>query len=106
MVKVTFIQPDGARLVVDMPAGGSVMEGAVAGQVPGIVAQCGGNMQCSTCHCYVEPDWYDRLPRPAEAERMLIEFAWEPGETSRLTCQLRATAALNGLVLRVPARQL
>jgi len=106
MVKVTFIQPDGASLVVDMPAGGSVMEGAVAGQVPGILAECGGNMQCSTCHCYVEADWYDRLPAPEDGERMLIEFAWEPGATSRLTCQLQVDGALNGLVLRVPARQL
>lgn len=106
MVKVTFIQPDGTRRTVDMPAGGSVMEGAVAGQVPGIEAECGGNMQCSTCHCYVDPDWYDRLPGPEEGECMLIEFAWEPGETSRLTCQLRVSDALNGLVLRVPAQQL
>ncbi len=89
-----------------METGGSVMEGAVASQVVGIEAECGGNMQCSTCHCYVDPPWYDRLPGPQEEERMLIEFAWEPDETSRLTCQLRVTDELNGLVLRVPARQL
>jgi 2Fe-2S ferredoxin len=106
MITVTFIQPDGSSRTVDMEMGGSVMEGAVAGQVPGVEAECGGNMQCSTCHCYVDPQWYERLPSPAEEERMLIEFAWEPGETSRLTCQLWVTGELNGLVLRVPAQQL
>ena len=106
MARVTFIQPDGSRSTVDMAAGRSVMEGAVAVQVPGIVAECGGNMQCSTCHCYVDPEWYDRLPRPVKDEIMLIEFAWEPRGNSRLTCQLQVTERLDGLVLRVPAQQL
>ena len=106
MVQVTFIQPDGSSLTVDTDTGGSIMEAAVASQVPGILAECGGNMQCSTCHCYVDGDWYDRLPGPLDDERMLIEFAWQPAQTSRLTCQLRVTEEVNGLVLRVPAQQL
>ena len=106
MVTVTFVQSDGTTLAVEMPVGGSVMEGAVASRVPGIEALCGGNMQCSTCHCYVDPDWYDRLPDPEDGERMLIEFAWRPGATSRLTCQLQVTEAIDGLVLQVPAQQL
>lgn len=105
-VRITFVQPDGARETVDVEAGLSVMEGARARGVAGIEAQCGGSCSCCTCHCYVDPRWYPRLPPAGAEERGLLEFAWEPRETSRLTCQLQVTEALDGLVLAVPARQL
>ena len=106
MPKITFIQPDGAAATVEIANGLTVMEGAVESGIPGILAECGGSCSCSTCHCYVADGWTEMLPPPDDDESGLIEFAWEPRESSRLTCQLRVTDALDGLVLYVPAQQL
>ena len=105
MARITFVQPDGERTLVDAPAGKSVMEAARAHGVAGIVAECGGQLACATCHCYVDEAWLGRLPPRDDAETDLLDFAWEPRETSRLTCQLEVTAELDGLVLHVPSQQ-
>lgn len=105
MAKVTFIQADGSRQTIEISAGRSVMEGARQAGVEGILAECGGMCACSTCHCYVAEDWYERLPAPDEDETGLLDFAWEPRETSRLTCQIKVTDEIDGLVLEVPAEQ-
>ncbi len=106
MPKITFIQPDGSAETVDIAEGFSVMEGAMEYGIPGILAQCGGGCSCSTCHCYVADEWVAALPAPADDESGLIEFAWEPRESSRLTCQIRVTPELDGLVLHVPEQQI
>ncbi len=106
MARVIFVQPDGSEQTVEIENGCTVMEGATANQVPGIKAECGGNCSCSTCHCYVDPAWYDRLPPMQEEEAGLLEFAWQPKQTSRLTCQLTVTDELDGLLLYVPAQQI
>lgn len=106
MARITFVQPDGRRDVVDAAEGGSVMEAARRHSVRGITAECGGECLCCTCHCYVDAEWAGLLPPKQEQEAHLIDFAHEPRPTSRLTCQLRVTRALDGLVLHVPERQL
>lgn len=105
MPTLTFVQPDGSRQQVPAQVGRTVMEAARDHQVQGIRAECGGECSCSTCHCYVDEAWIARLAPRAEAESGLIDFAWEPKSTSRLTCQLQVTEALDGLVLHVPAQQ-
>ena len=105
MASITFVQPDGARLIVDAPAGLTVMEAARNHGVPGIEAQCGGQCACATCHGYLEGPWIDRLGPASESEQGLLDFAWEPRENSRLTCQLQVDDTLDGLVVHVPARQ-
>ena len=106
MARITFIQPDGSTTTVEVENGLTVMEGAIENDITGVIAQCGGSCSCSTCHCYVAEDWATVLP-PAEDEELgLIEFAWEPRASSRLTCQIRVTDELDGLVLHVPAEQL
>ena len=106
MPRITFIQPDGSAATVEVPSGLTVMEGAIESDITGVIAQCGGSCSCSTCHCYVAEDWMAVLPPPEVEEVALIEFAWEPKESSRLTCQIRVTDDLDGLVLHVPAEQL
>ncbi|MFQ5935160.1 MAG: 2Fe-2S iron-sulfur cluster-binding protein [Acidiferrobacterales bacterium] len=106
MARITFVQPDGSKQAVDVEDGYSVMEGATANQIPGIKAECGGSCSCSTCHCYVDPAWSDRLPPMQDDEAGLVEFAWEPKETSRLMCQLMVTDEFDGLILYVPEKQL
>ena len=106
MPTLVFVQPDGRRQAVSATAGRSVMEAARDHDVPGIRAECGGECSCSTCHCYVDDAWLARLPPAAPAESGLVEFAWEPRPNSRLTCQIRVTPELDGLVLHVPAEQI
>jgi 2Fe-2S ferredoxin len=104
--RITFIRPDGTVQVIDALCGKSLMRSARAAAVPGILADCGGELACSTCHCYVEAAWMARLPKASDDEAVMLEFAWEPKPNSRLTCQIHVTADLNGLVLHVPERQI
>ena len=106
MPSIVFVQPDGARTMVKVATGITVMEGARHHGIVGIEAQCGGQCSCSTCHCYVASDWYHLLPPIGPMEKDLLDFAWEPRATSRLTCQLMVDESMDGLELHVPERQL
>ncbi|MFV0472743.1 MAG: 2Fe-2S iron-sulfur cluster-binding protein [Pikeienuella sp.] len=106
MVKITYIEHGGTEHVVDVAVGLTVMEGARDNNVPGIDADCGGACACSTCHVYVDPAWTDRLPAKDAMEEDMLDFAYEPDETSRLTCQVKVTPELDGLVVRMPERQI
>jgi 2Fe-2S ferredoxin len=83
------------------------MEGARDNNIPGIEADCGGACACSTCHVYVHPDWVAKLPAAADMEIDMLDFAWEPDpKRSRLTCQIKVSAALDGLVVQMPEKQI
>jgi 2Fe-2S ferredoxin len=82
------------------------MDAARSIGVRGLRGECGGECQCSTCHCYVDEAWVPQLPPLHAAEANLIDFVWQPTRASRLTCQLVITEALDGLVLHVPAYQI
>jgi 2Fe-2S ferredoxin len=106
MPSITYIEFDGTEHRVDVAEGLSVMEGAVKNSIPGIDADCGGACACSTCHVYVDPAWMDKLPPREVMEEDMLDFAFEPKENSRLTCQLKVTADLDGLVVRMPEKQI
>jgi 2Fe-2S ferredoxin len=105
MPKIKYIAADGTETVVEAKVGQSVMLTAINNNVPGIVAECGGACSCATCHVHVEPEWYDRLPPPEDMEKDMLEFAMEPDETSRLSCQIKVTEELDGLVVHTPESQ-
>ncbi len=106
MPQVTYIEPDGHRVTLGVEIGTSVMRGAMDAGVSGIEALCGGNCACATCHCYVDGAWLEQLPPPAVDERLMLEnVAAERRSTSRLSCQLTVTAALDGLIVQFPDRQ-
>ena len=106
MVKITYIEHGGKEHVVDVGVGLTVMEGARDNNIPGIDADCGGACACSTCHVYVDPAWMDRVPTKDPMEEDMLDFAYEPKENSRLTCQLKVTPELDGLVVRMPEKQI
>jgi 2Fe-2S ferredoxin len=106
MPKITYIEFNGTEHTVDVPVGLTVMEGAVNNNIPGIDADCGGACACSTCHAYVDPSWVDRLPPREDMEEDMLDFAFEPNERSRLTCQVKVTADLDGLILQMPEKQI
>ncbi|TWB25667.1 2Fe-2S iron-sulfur cluster-binding protein [Nitrospirillum bahiense] len=105
MPKVNYVSATGLHTVIEAGAGDSVMEAAVRNGVPGIDAECGGACACATCHVMVSTDWLSRLPPAAEAERTMLEFAVDPQPNSRLACQIRLTAELDGLVVHTPVSQ-
>ena len=106
MPDITFIHPDGEAQGMEAPEGVSVMQAATGAGVRGIVAECGGSAMCATCHVYVDPAWVDRLPAPLSNELEMLECtADERRPESRLSCQIKLTAELQGLVVRLPGRQ-
>ena len=105
MAKITYIEHDGTEHVIDVKPGLSVMEGAVKNNIPGIDADCGGACACATCHVYVDPEWLAVLPRRSEMEDAMLDFAQVVAPNSRLSCQLRVTSDMDGLVVRVPVSQ-
>jgi len=105
MAKITFIQHDGTEQTIDAVPGMTVMETAVKHQVPGIDADCGGACACATCHVYVEPEWKDKLAPRAAMEEDMLDFAFDVRDSSRLSCQIKVSEALNGLRVRVPEKQ-
>lgn len=105
MPTIKFIEIDGTERVVEVEAGTSVMEAAVGNMVPGVDGDCGGQCACATCHVYVAPEWRARLDDRSEEEASMLEFSFEPGEDSRLGCQIKMDDSLDGIVVRMPASQ-
>ncbi|MGH1424372.1 MAG: 2Fe-2S iron-sulfur cluster-binding protein [Pseudooceanicola sp.] len=107
MAKITYIEHNGTEHVVDVANGMTVMEGARDNGIPGIEADCGGACACSTCHVYIDPAWVEKVPSKGDMEEDMLDFAFEPDPaTSRLTCQIKVTDALDGLVVKMPERQI
>lgn len=106
MPKVTFISVQGTETVLDIPVGHSLMEAAIHANLDGILGECGGSANCATCHIYVESGNLDALPPigPVE-EEMLEATSSERTAKSRLSCQVPMSAALDGLVVRLPPTQ-
>jgi len=106
MPQVTYISADGAEYEVDVPVGNTVMEGAIDNMIDGIVAECGGSCTCATCHVYVDEAWADKTGEPGEFENDLLDMVLDPAPTSRLSCQIKVTPELDGLVVRIPKAQI
>ncbi|SDI71963.1 2Fe-2S iron-sulfur cluster-binding protein [Alloyangia pacifica] len=106
MPNVTFIADDGTETVLDVAVGTSIMEAAVMSNVDGIMGECGGSINCATCHVYVQNAGGFGLPDVGEVENeMLDATAAERRPESRLSCQLIMTEAMAGLIVRLPDAQ-
>ena len=105
MVKITFIQPDNSEQVVECEPEMTLMEAAKLNNVPGIEAECGGACACATCHVYVDEAWRDKTGRPSQMEEDMLDFAFDVRDSSRLSCQIKIKPEIDGLVVRVPAKQ-
>lgn len=105
MPKIRFVDPEGAAHIIDASTGQSVMDVAVNADIAGIDAECGGEMACGTCHVYVDEEWMDTLPAQSDDEREAIDtlVVSEVRPQSRLSCQIRVTAELDGFLIEVPA---
>jgi 2Fe-2S ferredoxin len=113
MAKITYIEHNGKAHELNVePAtvGGkeswpSVMEVAIKNGVPGIDADCGGACACATCHVYVDPTWQAKTGEAGSMEQSMLDFANEVEDNSRLSCQIKMSRELDGLVVRLPKSQ-
>jgi 2Fe-2S ferredoxin len=104
--KVNYVGSAGAVHEVEVLPGESVMAAAVKNGVPGIVGECGGNTSCATCHVWVRPEFAALVGGPNDMEDDLLDLAVsERRDSSRLSCQIAVTAALDGLTVDVPPQQ-
>ncbi len=105
MARITYIEHDGTQHPIDVKPGLSVMEGAVQRNVPGIDADCGGACACATCHVYVDDAWRARTGSASDMETSMLDFAENVEPGSRLSCQIKVSDALDGLIVRMPESQ-
>ena len=105
MPKITYNTSDNKTYTIDVQNGLTVMEGAIQNDIPGIDADCGGSMSCATCHVYVKEDWYNKLPKKEMGEDDMLDQAYEPNSSSRLSCQIMVSDELDGLSVYMPEKQ-
>lgn len=100
-MKIVVVDANGAEEEYEAIEGWTLME-ILREYGLGVKAECGGALACATCHVYVDPDWVARLPAPRPDEvDMIADHAMAPRETSRLSCQIVLTSALDGLKVAV-----
>ena len=103
MPKLIVVTREGEERELDGEVGLSVMEIARDGGVDEILALCGGCCSCATCHVHVDSAWADRLPPMSADEDDLLDSSDHRTATSRLSCQIQFTPALDGLRVTVAA---
>ena len=106
MPKITYIEHNGTQHTVDVPVGLTVMEGAVNNNIPGIDADCGGACACGTCHCFIDGEWRAVAGEGDAMEEAMLGMRPDRSEGSRLACQIPVSAAMDGLVVRLPEYQM
>lgn len=101
MVRVTFVTAEGERVAAEGTEGSVLLEIAQAAGMP-LEGTCEGQMACSTCHVVVDSDWFARLPEASADEEDMLDLAAGVTRTSRLSCQILLTGALDGIEVRIP----
>ncbi len=102
MVRVTFVTPQGEKIAAEGDVGTRLLELGQARGMP-LEGTCEGQMACSTCHVVIDPDWFGKLPAAIDDEEDMLDLAAGVTRTSRLSCQIELTDAIDGLVVHIPA---
>ena len=105
MAKINFIEVNGEEHSVEVDDGNTVMEAAIKNNIPGIDADCGGATACATCHVYIDTDWLSKTGDAEEMEKDMLDFAFDVEENSRLSCCIKVSSELDGLIVRMPEKQ-
>jgi len=103
--KITFIEHDGTTHTVDAEVGSTVMETALRHGISAIVAECGGGCTCATCMVHVDEAWTGIVGPPSADEEDMLDSAFEVKPNSRLSCQIKVTDELDGLIVHTPSYQ-
>ena len=105
MPKIIFTDSTGTARTVEAENGSTVMETAIRNNIPGIEAECGGACACATCHVYVDEAWREKVGGPSPMEEDMLDFGFDVRPNSRLSCQIKVSDELDGLVVTTPERQ-
>ena len=105
MPKITYVDSLGEARTVEAEVGSTVMEAAIRNGIPEISAECGGGCACATCHVYVDEEWRSLTGQASDQEEDMLDFAYGVQPNSRLSCQIKVTPELDGLIVRTPDRQ-
>ena len=105
MTRINFVDHTGETRSIDVENGATVMEAAIRNAIPGIEAECGGACACATCHVYVGEEWRDKVGSPSPMEEDMLDFGFDVRPNSRLSCQIKVSDELDGLVVSTPERQ-
>ncbi len=105
MAKVTYVENDGTEHTIEVQNGMTVMEGAIKNSIPGIDADCGGACACATCMVYVPDEWQGKLAGIETMEESMLDFCERREDNSRLSCQIVASDAIDGIRVQMPESQ-
>lgn len=106
MPEIIYVAHTGEKYSFEAAVGQTVMDVAVKNNLPGIVAECCGACACATCHVYVGAVWLDVVARKSSMENSMLEYAIDVRPSSRLSCQIKMTTELDGLVVTLPESQI
>ncbi len=101
LVRVCFVTAEGARVEAQAADGATLLAVAQAADMP-LEGTCEGQMACSTCHVIVAPVWFEKLPAAHADEEDMLDLAAGVARTSRLSCQILLSEALDGIEVRIP----
>ncbi len=105
MPQVTYINTNQIKTTIEIASGLTVMHGATLKMLDGILAECGGAMTCVTCHCYIDTNWLDKTGPAIGKEKQKLGKVNKPQANSRLSCQIKITPELDGLIVYFPETQ-
>ena len=103
-MKILVTDRDGNKQILEADTNSTLME-IIRDEGIDIEAACGGCCACATCHVYVNKEWLEKLPKKESAEQDMLDLAFEPNESSRLSCQIIISDELDGLVVKMPSKQ-
>jgi 2Fe-2S ferredoxin len=106
MGNITFIEHNGTQHAVDIEEGKSLMQIAMDNGIPGVDADCGGECACGTCHVIVDDNWVHTTGSVTEEENLMLDMTPEKADSSRLSCQIPSTEAMDGMIVRLPEFQM
>lgn len=105
-ISVHFAAASGATTTIEAKVGLTLMKAATKAGIDGIAADCGGQMNCATCHVYINEPFAALLPGPGSGELAMLTYTAVPRQaSSRLSCQITLTGQLEGLIVSLPASQ-
>ena len=102
---IKYIDFNGKETDAEVSAGTNLMQAALDNMVDGILGDCGGACSCATCHVYVDDAWMAIVGKADDVEASMLDMAIDPQPNSRLSCQIIATDAMDGMILRMPKSQ-
>ena len=105
MPKINFIEHNGEQHTVEAASGDSIMQSAINNLIPGISADCGGECSCGTCHVIIEPTWLEKVGSPDKTEEAMLSLNPDRKPHSRLSCQIKVSDNIDGIIVQLPEFQ-